>query len=196
MKCQMGSEQVDASLLDVWGHPRMHTVEMAQGAVGFAGENGNGGVLMPFAVLAAWVVLESAVVGAEEAQLAPAARAGVRAQSGDISGGDHGEVKILSEMMGDAVGAVEPGGTHRASLGLPLSVHQVIDDERAIRFREEFAKADGAYGRVTTVVVARALFKLIVRNRSALREMAAQLSHPFALAHELDLRQSKFLALG
>ena len=100
MKCQKGSEQVDASLLDVWGHPRMHTIEMAQGAVGFAGENGNGGVLMPFAVLAAWIVLESAVVGAEEAQLAPAARAGVRAQSGDISGGDHGEVKILSEMIG------------------------------------------------------------------------------------------------
>src|SRR5947207_21237 len=126
-----GSEQVDTALLDVWGHPRMRAVEMAQGAVGVAGENGNGGVLMPVAVLAAQVVLESAVAGAEEVQLVPAAGAGVRAQSGDVSGGDHGEIKILSEMMGHAVGAVEPGGAHRASLGLPLSIHQVIDDERA-----------------------------------------------------------------
>src|SRR5256885_382863 len=99
-------------------------------------------------------------------------------------------------MMGHAVGAVEPGGAHRASLGLPLSVHQVIDDERAIRLGEKFAKTDGAHGRVTNVEVARALFKLIVLNRSALREMAAQLSHPFALAHELDLRLPKFLAVG
>src|SRR5437773_11037727 len=112
---------------------------------------------MPFAVLAAQVVLESAVAGAKEAQLVPAAGAGVRAQSGDISGGDDGEVKILSEMMGHAVGAVEPGGAHRASLGLPLSIHQVIDDERAIRLGEESAKTDGPHRRVTTVEVARAL---------------------------------------
>jgi hypothetical protein len=52
----------------------------------------------------------------------------VRAQSGDISGGDDREVKILSEMMRHAVGAIEPGGAHRASLGLPLSVHQVVDE--------------------------------------------------------------------
>jgi hypothetical protein len=55
------------------------------------------------------------------------------AQSGDVGGGDHGEVEILSEVMGDAVGAVDPRGTHRARLGLPLSVHQAIDDERAVR---------------------------------------------------------------
>lgn len=104
-----GSEEVDAPLLDVWGHPRMRTIEMVHGAVGVAGENGNGGVLMPFAVLAAQIVLESAVAGAEQAQLVSATRAGVRAHRGDIRGRDHGEVQILSEMMGHAIGAVEPG---------------------------------------------------------------------------------------
>ena len=72
----------------------------------------------------------------------------------------------------------------------------MIDYERAIRLREEFAKTDGANGRVNTVEVTRALFKLIVLNKSALREMATQLSHPFALAHEFNLREPKFLALG
>src|SRR5207244_9609288 len=100
-----GSEQVDAALADVRGHPRMRGVEVAQGAVGVAGENGNGGVLAPFEVFAAEVVFEGAVAGAEEAQLVPAARASVGAQSGEIGGGDDGEVEILSEVMGDAVGA-------------------------------------------------------------------------------------------
>ena len=53
-----------------------------------------------------------------------------------------------------------------------------------------------AHGRVTSVEVARALFKPIVLNRSALREMAAQLGDAFALAHELDFGQAKLLALG
>jgi hypothetical protein len=48
-----GSEQVDAALLDVSGYPRVRSIEMAQGALGVAGENGNRGVLLPFAALAA-----------------------------------------------------------------------------------------------------------------------------------------------
>src|ERR1700738_3419649 len=98
--------------------------------------------------------------------------------------------------MGHAVGTVEPGSAHRASLGLPLPVHEVIDDEGAIRFRKEFAETDGVQGRVTNVEIARAFFKLIILNRSALRKMAAQLSDTFALAHELDFGETKFLALA
>ena len=48
-----GSEQVDAALGDLGGHPRMRRVEVAHGAPGVTSENGNGGVLMPFAVFAA-----------------------------------------------------------------------------------------------------------------------------------------------
>src|SRR5215472_12537947 len=78
-----GSEQVDAALADIGGHPRMRGVEVAEGAVGVAGENGNGGVLTPFAVFAPEVVLEGAVAGAEDAQLVPAARERGRAEWGD-----------------------------------------------------------------------------------------------------------------
>src|SRR5207302_5633205 len=112
-------------------------------------------VLTSLAVFAAQVVLEGAVAGAEQAQLVPASRASVGAQSGQIGGGGDSEVEILREVMGDAVKAVEPGGAHRASLGLLLSVHEVIDDERAIGRSEEFAETDAAHRRVTRIQVAR-----------------------------------------
>ncbi len=72
-------------------------------------------------------------------------RASVGAQSGDISGGNDCEIEILSEMLGHAVGAVEPGSAHRASLGLPLSV--VI--EAATRLVEQAAERAVAVGQQT-----------------------------------------------
>src|SRR5215469_18089495 len=107
-----GNKQIDAALFDVRGHPRMPGVEMLQRAVGVAGEYGNCRVLMPFAVFAAKVVLERAVAGAEQAQLVPAASTSVRPESGDVGGGHHGEVKILSQVVRHAVRAVDPGGAH------------------------------------------------------------------------------------
>jgi len=190
------SEQVDAALGDVGSHPRMRGVEVAQGAVGIAGENGNSGVLMPFAVFAAQVVLEGAIAGAEEAQLVPAARASVIAESGEIGGGDHGEVEILSQVMRNAVGAVEPGGAHGARFGVSPPIHKVIDDQRAIGLSEEFTEMRGARGCVTSADIAWALFELIILNRSALWEMAAQVGDALALAHEFDFGEAELLALG
>ena len=46
----------------------MRGIEVAKGAVGVAGENGDGGILRSFAVFAAEVVFECAVGGAEKAQ--------------------------------------------------------------------------------------------------------------------------------
>jgi hypothetical protein len=72
----------------------------------------------------------------------------------------------------------------------------MVNDERAIGLGEKFAETDGARGRVTSVEVARALFKLIVLNRGPLREVAAHLGDAFALAHEVDFGEAKLLALG
>src|SRR6185369_4993352 len=99
-------------------------------------------------------------------------------------------------MMGDAISAVEPGGAHGTSLRLPLSKHEVVDNERAIGFGEEFAQAHRARRRITNVEVTWTLFKFIVLNRSAFRKMAAQFSDAFTLTHELDLRQPKLLPFG
>jgi hypothetical protein len=120
----------------------------------------------------------------------------VGAQSGEISGGDDGEVEILREMMGNAIGAVEPGSAHGAGLGLRFSVHEMIDDERAIGLGEELGEADRACGCVPDVEVARAFLELVILNGSALREMAAQLGDAFALTHEFDFGEAKLLPFG
>jgi hypothetical protein len=92
--------------------------------------------------------------------------------------------------MGYTVGAVASRGAHRERVVLPLSVHQVIDDERTIGLREKLAEADGARRCVANVKVPRTFFKLVILNRRALREMAAQLRDAFALAHKLNSRDS------
>src|SRR5579859_2143796 len=99
-------------------------------------------------------------------------------------------------MMGNPIGAVEPGGAHRASLSLPFSVHEVIDYERTIGPGEEIAEADGARRRITSVEVTWTLFKLIVLNRSTFRKIATQLSDAFTLTHELDFGKTKLFSLG
>ena len=122
--------------------------------------------------------------------------ASVSAQGREIGGSDNREVEILSEMVGDAVSTVEPSGAHGASLGLLFSEHEVIDDERAIGPGEELAEADGAHRRVSSVEVARTLFKLIVLDGRTFGKITAQFSDTLALTHQLDFGKTKLLALG
>ena len=72
----------------------------------------------------------------------------------------------------------------------------MIDDEGAIGLGEEFAEAHGVHGGVPSVEISRAFFKLIILKSGALGKMAAQVSDAFALAHEFDFGEAKFLALG
>src|SRR5205807_8928057 len=111
------------------------------------------------------------------------AGAGVGTQGGDIGSGDNGEVQILIEVMRDTVGAVDPCGTHLASLSLLLSVHEVIYPARAIGLCEQFAQANGAHRSVSSVEIAGALFELIILDGSARRKVATQVGDAFALAH-------------
>ena len=62
--------------------------------------------------------------------------------------------------MGDAISAAEPSSTHGASFSLPFSEHEVVDDERAIGLSEEFAQADDAHMRITSIKVTRTFFKI------------------------------------
>src|SRR5258706_15618398 len=54
---------VNAALFDVVCQPRMATVKMAQRAITVARENRNRRVLISFAILAAEIILKSAVAG-------------------------------------------------------------------------------------------------------------------------------------
>jgi hypothetical protein len=107
----------------------MRSIEMAHSPVGIAGEHRNGGVLMPFAVLAAQVVLESAAAGAKKAQPLPAARASVCAQSRDISAGNDGEVKVLSEMMRHTIGAVDLLQARYQMGGFLIQQRKIADEQ-------------------------------------------------------------------
>ena len=131
-----GSEQIDAALFDVWRHARMRTIEMAQGAVGIAGENGNRGVLMPVAVFAAQVVLEGAGATTQESQPVPTSAACMRAQSDRTGRGHDRNVDVLGQVMCDTIPSIDDKRAHRARLGLLLSVHEVIDHNRPIWFGE------------------------------------------------------------
>src|ERR1700677_4608648 len=133
---------------------------MAEGAVRVASEYGDFGILVAFAVFAADIVFESARAGGEEAEFVPATRASVRAQRGEVGCGYDGEVHVLGEVDGVAVEAVNQAGAHGAGLGLALSVHQVIDDERAAGGGEEFAQEDGAVWRASTRVMCAPYFSV------------------------------------
>src|ERR1044071_9712970 len=105
----------------------MTAVKVAQRAIDLASENRNGRVLMSFAVFAAEVVFESAFPRAQQTQPVPTATPCELSQRGRIGRGDDRKVNILSQMMCDAIEAVDPRGAHRTSFGLFLSKHELID---------------------------------------------------------------------
>src|SRR6185503_8894112 len=96
-------------------------------------EHRNRRVLISFTILAAEIVLKSAIAGAQQTQFVPASDSRVRAQGRWISRCHDRQVDILREVMSNSIPAIEPGGTHRARSGLSLSEHHLIDNERTIR---------------------------------------------------------------
>ena len=63
----------------------------------------NGGVLISFAIFAAEVELESAVTGAQQAQVVPTPGSCVRAKSGRLGRRDDRQVDVLPKVMSNAV---------------------------------------------------------------------------------------------
>src|SRR6185503_17852278 len=99
----------------------MTTVKVAQGSVAVSSENRDHRILTTFAIFTTKIRLESAFAGAQQAQSVPATIAGERSQRGRFGGSDDRKVNVLSQMMSNAIVAVDPGGTHRTGLGLILS---------------------------------------------------------------------------
>src|SRR5690348_8189591 len=90
--------------------------------------------------------------------------------------------------MGDAVEAVDPGSTHWAGSRLLFSIHEVIDDERAIGSSEQFAQAHGFDRLVAISERRRACKKFVVANGCSGRKRTPQFGNPFALSHQFDFR--------
>jgi hypothetical protein len=99
-------------------------------------------------------------------------------------------------MVADAVVAVDPHRAHRAGIGLPLSIHQVIDHDRPVRTGEQVAQADRRDRRVAGVEIRRAFLEYVVLDDRSRRKTAAHRGDPLPLSHQLDLREAELFAPG
>jgi hypothetical protein len=117
----------------------------------------------------------------------------VRTQGRELGGGDDREVDVLRQVAGDAAETVDPHRAHRAGRGLGLPVHEVVDDQRAPRCREQLGEPHPP-GLVAGVEVGRALDELVVLDDRPIRESPTQPGHRLAMAHEVDLRLAQLLA--
>src|SRR6185369_17625081 len=91
---------------------------------------------------------------------------------------------------------VNPGGTHRTSLGLFLSKHELIDHERTIRRSEQLTHANFSDWFVAILERSRAFKKLVILDRRTFWHPAAQLRNAFPLSHQFDFRAAHLLACG
>src|SRR6185503_18659651 len=119
---------------------------------------------MSFRIFAAEIVFESAFPGAQQTQSVPTASTRVLSQHRRVSGSDDRKVDILSEMMSNAIVAVDPGGTHRTSLGLFLSKHELINHKRTIGRREQLTHANFSDRFVAIVERSRTFKELVILN--------------------------------
>jgi hypothetical protein len=72
-----GTQQIEAALLDITGHPRMGAIEVTNGAVTVPREDRDCRVLIPLAVFAAKIVLERTGAATQETQVIPASCASI-----------------------------------------------------------------------------------------------------------------------
>src|ERR1041384_902744 len=120
----------------------MSAIEMTQHAVAVFGENRDRRILIPFLVFAAKIVFERAIAGTQETQIVPTSAARVLTQHSRIGRRDDREVRRLRQVMRHTVVAVDPSGAHRASSGLLLAKHEVVNNQRTIRRREQFTQTN------------------------------------------------------
>jgi hypothetical protein len=135
------TEQIDSSLIDLVRHVGVRRVEMANVSIGVSREDRDRRMLVAVLVFAREVGLKRIVATTQEPKRAPTSQATVFAQSGGIGRGRDREVHVLSEMMSHAVKTVDPHRTHRARFLLPLSVHEMVNNQRAIRRRQKLRQA-------------------------------------------------------
>src|SRR5690242_10031794 len=119
-------------------------------------------------------------------QPVPPSLPSVCAQRWKISGCNDGEIYVLTKMMGNSVHRVDPRSTHRASVRLLFSKHEVIDDERSIGRREQFAQPH-SFDRFIAIIERRRTFKkLVIMNCCSRRKCTTQLRDMLTLSHQFD----------
>src|SRR5688572_19679002 len=111
----------------------MPGIEVTNRAVFGAGKDGNCRILISFFVFATEIVLKRTGAGTQESQSVPASAASVIPKGYRIRSCNDRQIETGSQVMCDAVHAVDPGGTHGAWRRLFLPEHELINDDRAVR---------------------------------------------------------------
>jgi len=107
-------------------------------------------------------------------------------QARQIGGGDNSQIQILSEMVRDAVNAVNPRRAHRTRLCLFFAEHEVIDDHRPIRACEKLAESYLSDRRVSCIESPGNFLEYVILDGRTLWELAAQLRDAFSLLPQIN----------
>src|SRR5690349_125879 len=119
----------------------MAGIGMTDRAVIVLRKNGYRRILIPVFVFATQIVLERARTGTQESQSVPAPRASILAQAYWISCSNDRQIEVLSEVMRNAIEAVDPRRAHRAGCRLSFSEHELVEHDRSIRRCEKLAES-------------------------------------------------------
>jgi hypothetical protein len=118
----------------------------------------------------------------------------VAPQGYQIRCGDDCQIETGSQVMRDAVEAIDPGCTHGTGRCLFLTVHELIDDEGSVRSREELAETY-RLGLVPGIKCNGALFEDIVVNDWTRWKLASKFCDAFALIAQFNLGATQFFSL-
>jgi hypothetical protein len=130
------TEQIDSSLIDLVRHVGVRRVEMANVSIGVSREDRDGRMLVAVLVFAREVGPKRIVATTQEPKRAPTSPATVFAKRGRSAAATIAKSTFSARMMSHAVKTADPHRTHRARFLLPLSVHEMVNNKRAIRRRE------------------------------------------------------------
>src|SRR5687767_10240681 len=124
-----GSQFVYPALFDILSQPWMAGIGMTDRAVMVLRKNGYRRILIPFFVFAAEIVLKRARTGTQESQPVPTPRAGIASQAYRINCSNDRQIEVLSEVMRNAIDAVDPRRAHRAWFDLFFSEHELVEHD-------------------------------------------------------------------
>ena len=167
-----GRQFVYSALFDILSQPRMAGIGMTDRALIVLRKNGYRRILIPVFVFATEIVLKRARTGTQESQPVPAARASMASQVCWISCSNDRQIEVLSEVIRNAIEAVDPRRAHRAWFRLSFSEHELIEHDRSIRRSEKLAESYGSYGRVSCVESRGDLLEDVIQDGRALWKLA------------------------
>ena len=98
-------------------------------------------------------------------------------------------------MLRDSIHSVNPRGAHRARLGLPLVIHQVINHQRPVRPGKQPAESNSSGRRVSIVEIGRTFLERVVLHGGSRREMTSQFGDALPLLHQVNFHKTELLAL-